>query len=216
MYWANLKHNLSLTPENIKNFQPADYKDCERVGVFNDGYLGNATDLGTFENRESEISWLNKQATTTFYGGEVVKDRTGTDGEAVGEYNNINYIEKEGFLTHTTYLNSRWNPDVINEWKETNYIGKNSVYSNNTSAYTYVLNHLGYRFLLTDSKHSLQTKGGGTFDLKIKIANLGFGNIINKKTASLILASNTKTYIVEIPIDFTKLYSKTQIEANLT
>ena len=49
-----------------------------RVGIFNDGYLGNDgpdaidSDLGTFANRTEEINWLKNQAKHTLYGGEIV------------------------------------------------------------------------------------------------------------------------------------------------
>lgn len=68
--WAGVereKLNEDITVEGMPSY---------RVGLFNDGYLGSESDLGTFKNREIEISWLEKQALHTLYGGEVVKSAT--------------------------------------------------------------------------------------------------------------------------------------------
>lgn len=42
-----------------------------RVGMYNDGYMGSDSDLGTFMyNREQETNWLGRQTIHTYYGGE--------------------------------------------------------------------------------------------------------------------------------------------------
>ncbi len=44
-----------------------------RVGLYNDGYMGSDSDLGTYQNREGETAWLNSAPA---YGGEF----SGNDG----------------------------------------------------------------------------------------------------------------------------------------
>lgn len=41
-----------------------------RVGLYNDGYMGSDSDLGTYSNRAVETAWLGRQAVSTYYGGE--------------------------------------------------------------------------------------------------------------------------------------------------
>ena len=157
-----------------------------RVGVYNDGYLGSETDLGTYSNRESEIQWLEYQAGHTLYGGEVVADRA-TDGVV---YNSIDYISQEMFRTHTSYLNIEWNDSVIEQWRNTVYTGSDPVYYG-LSGFTYVENHLGYRFVLRSS-----TDWGDRITAVIE--NVGAGNVVKPKTVTLNLCSETGA-VTEIP-----------------
>lgn len=41
-----------------------------RIGLYNDGYMGSDSDLGTFANRKIETDWMNHQMLTSYYGGE--------------------------------------------------------------------------------------------------------------------------------------------------
>ncbi len=169
--------------------------DDYRIGLFNDGYLGSESDLGTFKNREIETNWLYNQARHTFYGGEVVKSFGKKD------FNTTEYISKEGFITHTTYLNSEWNQEVINNWKNEIYDGKDLLYKGK-SGYDYINNHLGYRFVIRESSIKDIPK---TQDLEIdlKVENVGFANLINQKKLSILLEGNDKIYEIETDIDAT-------------
>ncbi len=170
-----------------------------RVGLYNDGYLGSESDLGTFANREIEIKWLEKQAMHTLYGGEVVANyASGTP------LNTAKYMSNEAFRTHTTYLNSEWNNTVINEWKNETYDGDDKLYLGQTG-YTYIANHLGYRFVLRDSKVANKN---GNLQIKLQIENVGFANLINDKKVTLILEKNGKTHEILTDVDATTWNSK--------
>lgn len=122
-HWKKIDYN------NLYNDVALDDKSV-RVGVFNDGYLGSETDLGTFyyhptlDHRKNEVSLLNKQATHTFYGGEVVKSRSSNGFQ----YNSGSYASEEMFETHTTYLNAGWNEEVMDMWKDEKYTKDDLVY----------------------------------------------------------------------------------------
>ena len=77
---------LSATPESMKillrrpkfvysyyGYSLATLKDFSvsfnRLGVYNDGYLGSETDLGTYDDRASEVDWLSKLNEDLPYGG---------------------------------------------------------------------------------------------------------------------------------------------------
>lgn len=187
--WANVA--LDKLNENITTAT----SDAYRVGLYNDGYLGSESDLGTFKNREIETAWLNKQATHTLYGGEVVANfASGTP------LNTIDYISKEGFITHTTYLNLRWNNNVIDSWKNTNYHGDDKLYQNH-SAFLYINNHLGYRFVLKSSKITKKVAIGNHLKGNLDIENVGFGNLVNEKKTTIILANEKSTYEINTNID---------------
>lgn len=173
-----------------------------RVGLYNDGYLGSESDLGTFANREIEVRWLEKQAMHTFYGGEVVANyATGAP------LNTAEYMSKEAFRTHTTYLNSEWNNNVINEWKEETYNGDDELYVGQTG-YKYISNHLGYRFVLRKSEIINQVNKNDNLKIKLQIENVGFANLINEKKVTLVLEKEGKTQEIPTNIDATKWNSK--------
>ena len=183
--------------------------DAYRVGLFNDGYLGSESDLGTFANREIEVSWLENQAKHTFYGGEVVANYASKT-----PLNTIEYISKEGFRTHTTYLNTEWNDKVIKQWKEELYNGEDELYVGQTG-YNYVANHLGYRFVLRKSEVVNKIEANETLKAKLQIENVGFGNLINEKKTTIVLANGDKKYEIQTNIDATLWNSKEISNVNI-
>ena len=162
----------------------------ERLGIYNDGYLGSNSDLGTYANRENELDWMDVQTDHTFFGGEMVAY---VDNDT--PKNTAKYIASEGFLTHTSYLNSLWNDTVIENLKNEVFAGEDSLYKG-LSGYVYVDNHLGYRFVMTDSDISA---AGDKLSISVQINNVGFGSLVNDKTATIILESDNKIY--ELPLD---------------
>ena len=183
--------------------------DAYRVGLFNDGYLGSESDLGTFANREIEVSWLEKQAMHTLYGGEVVANyASGTP------LNTAAYMSKEAFRTHTTYLNSEWNGNVINAWKSEIYNGDDELYNGQTG-YLYIANHLGYRLVLRKSEVTTEIKENDKLGIKLQIENVGFANIINDKKVTLVLEKDGKTYEIPTNIDPTTWNSTEISNVNL-
>lgn len=184
--------------------------DAYRVGLFNDGYLGSESDLGTFKNREIETAWLSNQARHTFYGGEVVASFGKKD------FNTTEYISQEGFITHTTYLNAEWNQSVINKWKEEIYNGEDKLYQGQTG-YNYISNHLGYRFVVRESYIDDVAKNE-ELQLNLKIENVGFANVINQKQVSIVLEKDGQLYEIKTNIDVTTWNSKetTDIPISIT
>ncbi len=195
-HFANINRNT--LNENISTPDSKYY----RIGLYNDGYLGSESDLGTFQNRDIETKWLSNQATHTFYGGEVVANfATGTP------LNTVEYLSNEAFITHTTYLNLRWNNTVIDNWKNTLYDGQDELYKGK-SGFVYINNHLGYRFILKESKITSNIKQNDPLLIKLQIKNVGFANLINKKKVTLVLQSDTNTYEINTNINPTKWLSK--------
>ena len=180
-----------------------------RVGLFNDGYLGSHSDLGTFENRDIEIAWLQKQALHTLYGGEVVETRGNEENDKI---NSANYMANEAFKTHTTYLNFDYDKKVINRWKDEIYNGSDELYKGK-SGYLYINNHLGYRFVLRNSNIK-QTNN--KINLNLDIENVGFANLVNSKKVTVILESNSRRIELNTNIDPTKWNSKEKTNLNIT
>ena len=169
-----------------------------RVGVYNDGYLGSYDDRGTYRNREKEVAWLSNQAKHTLYGGEIVLFKKDSQHPTNVQPTGL-YMEQEAFKTHTSYLNIGWNGEVIQDMRDTTFAGKDSVYSGaGVSEFTYVQNHLGYRYVVRNVKLTRETSKYENFALETDIENVGFANLVKEKKAYLILKSTDgnfeKTY----------------------
>ena len=154
-----------------------------RVGMFNDGYLGTQYDYGTWGAdcatticREEGVAWLEKYGINTPYGGEALT--------TAGGYQVINtpeFLSYEGFRTHTSYLNIQWNNNLIDSWKKTPFTQKDFDYDparvDSLSGFKYINDHLGYRFVMRESWLSDTVGDDGVLRAKIRIQNVGFGNL---------------------------------------
>lgn len=162
-----------------------------RVGMYNDGYLGSDSDLGTIGmgssdgrmTREMMVKWLEQYCSHTPYGGELVANYNGDR-----PINTPDYLSQEGFRTHTSYLNYEWHQPTILGWKEMTYEGDEAEYYGK-DGFTYVENHLGYRFILRES--SIETVGNKIAG-RLQIENVGFGNLTKKAIVSFVIRHEGK------------------------
>ena len=221
MKWLNRQYSLSYTPSNIGSFDidtnpsVVDKERARRVGCYNDGYLGSESDLGTFQNRTQEVMWLSKAAKYSLYGGEVVADwKTGN----LGQYNQISFLEVEGFQTRTAYLNIDWNYEfVIKKWQNLIYSGIDALYNNGiTSDFNFVENRLGYRLFL--STRSVDEQINISKGEKIKVVgvlnNVGFANVVNKKKVQIVLDNGTNKHYIETDFNISLVEPKEQKSFN--
>lgn len=167
-------------------------EDAYRVGVFNDAYGADSTDLGTYVDRAKETDWLHHRSSHTYYGGEAIPDATTTDG--IGAFNTPTYFISEAFKLHTSYLNWEWNQALHESWAGMSHSGDEAVYRNKP-ALTYIENHLGYRFVLSEVRTYERAASGGKLPLDITVNNVGFGNLIKSKRADIILADEVNNIV---------------------
>lgn len=189
---------LVRTPKMIYNYLNITIKDIDstiikpgapeyKLGLFNDGYLGSSSDLGTYSNRTKEIPWLAHQTNHLPFGGEVtMPDSTLHD---------IDKCLPEMHQIHLSYLNNDWNDQVVQvKWKKSNYTescGNNTIYYNQ-SAFTYIQNHLGYRFVLEKSIFTYSSSYS-LINITLTLKNVGFGNLNRKKNVSLYFVDTKNT-----------------------
>lgn len=173
--------------ENIDKYTAKVGTDAYRIGMYNDGYLGSVTDLGTYEDRDKEIKWLTTQTDHTLFGGELV---LWDDEEGGTPLNNIAFFEKEGFKTHTSYLNKDWHDGVMDGFRSTTYNGGDSLYKGKTSEFDYLRNRMGYRFVVRDVRMTTELSADENFELETKIENVGFGNLFKNEQTSVIIKGN--------------------------
>ncbi|WP_290944274.1 DUF4832 domain-containing protein [Fibrobacter sp.] len=197
-----------------------------RVGMFNDGYLGTQYDYGTWGAdcktsicREEGVAWLEKYGINTPYGGEALTTASGYQ-----VINTPEFLAYEGFRTHTSYLNIQWNNNLINSWKKTLFKQKDFDYDparvDSLTGFKYINDHLGYRYVLRESWMNDVIYGEGILRAKLRIQNVGFGNLTRKMKASLHVSGmgnfgnldtvGVLSYDVPLPdsIDFMKVLSR--------
>lgn len=57
--------------KDIGEYKCVPNSKASRVGLYDDGYMGSDTDLGTYRySREKETTWLGNQTLTSYFGGE--------------------------------------------------------------------------------------------------------------------------------------------------
>lgn len=193
---------LSATPESMKillrrpkfvysyyGYSLATLKDFSvsfnRLGVYNDGYLGSETDLGTYDDRASEVDWLSKLNEDLPYGGEVTVPTS--------SLNQLNNAVEEMFQLKLSYLNSLWNDQIIKRWKDTKYTGPEELYKD-SNEYTYIKNHLGYRLVLQEL-NIMDSPSKLAFHFTLM--NKGFGNLLKEKNAYLVFKGKDGIYSFE-------------------
>ena len=175
---------LGITIDDISSYIIKEDSISYRLGLFNDGYLGSDSDLGTYTNRALETKWLANQTSHLPYGGEVVIPNS--------TLHDIDKCLPEMKLMHLSYLNQAWNDEVIKKWKNTCYDKScgNDKNFYGVSAYDYINAHLGYRFIL--NKSTLSYNDTSDIHINLEIENKGFGNLIrNKKIEVYVLYDDT-------------------------
>ncbi len=201
---------------NIADIPMVPGSKAARIGMYNDAYLSDSADMGTFVGNTSNPAkdysrnlaidnWLSLNP--KFYGGEAIQD------SRVMTYNmsSIQYAAWEAFKTQTSHLNFDYDRKTFRSWASSDYsvatlgsltgsfkggAGQGAVLDElyadaGANGFQYFRNHLGYRLVLRDCLISQPQSIGGTLTVKGKIENVGFGSLVNPKKAALILKNRS-------------------------
>ncbi len=187
-----------------ESFEPLTEKNAwdgslsARLGLFNDGILGSATDLGTYSeskdtdpllpsakaasdfsvraSRSEELAFQQKLCSYVPNGGEAVIDNP---------YNDFSSAVSAFSTMHVSYLNRLHDAAVLKKWELASYQGSDCYQGLN--GLDYIERHLGYRYVIKDSALTYTKRGNGPAVLSLTIANSGFSACYRPLTAELIL-----------------------------
>ncbi len=200
-----------------------------RLSLFNDGMLGSESDLGTYGTadlasstdpsvlgtRGQEIAFQNLLCLYVPNGGEAVADNT---------YNDPDNAIADLRAMHVSYLNNEYDLAVLNKWASATYEGTDDedVFAG-TDVYTYIEEHLGYRFILRDASVTIPALEGDFLFLKffpglrsiplqlrstpvtvtISVENAGFASLYKEATPTLTLTGEQtgETYLYDLDVD---------------
>ena len=206
--WAGIE------PAALADWVSAPGSDAARVGMYNDGYMGSDSDLGTYANRAVETAWLGRQSTATYYGGEFSGNLDWA--KKYDTYLPENAVP-EMYGTHLSYINS----NIYALYKDYTFGEAYDVSGGDHSAYygqsvfQFIRDHLGYRFVLRSSEVPETTEQGGSFDMRFTVENTGFANPIRPQHSELILEQDGTYYVTDCGLDSRTWRSCTTSEVSL-
>jgi len=200
-----LYYRSMMPPKFMKSLPITEDEGAYRIGMFNDGYLGNENDYGTFSPadgsegtalyRKNAVLFLKDQAKRIPYGGELAYvDKAELRAENSPVF--TDEVLKEFYDTHLYYLrNLTHNSPELNDVLKVMRLEDRHDFEGmpDISAYKgenmqkFLADHMGYRFVLRSAEVSSTVKAGDCVKLRGSIENVGFGNIIGKFYPELIL-----------------------------
>lgn len=199
-----------ITQEELKDYVPEPGSDASRVGLYNDGYMGSDSDLGTYRDRAGDTQWLRRHSTTSYFGGEFSGNL-----EFAMQYDT--YLPEnsipEMYYTHLSYINS----NIYQLYKDYTFGEKYDVENVDNSAYygetvfKFIRDHIGYRFVLRDSDLSKEVAQGGILTLENNIENTGFANPLMNQKAEIILEKDGNYLKTQVDVNTKEWYSCTTI-----
>lgn len=178
----------------------------KRFGMYNDGYLGNAWDYGTWGgntmSREDGIALLKALGSDRPYGGELayagldhIQGTVQGGGKAPFYYNTF---AKELYDTHLSYLANidAQSHTVVSELSKITFdesfdfdgAPDFSAYYGQTLQ-KFMRDHMGFRFVLREAKNDAMACTGQSITFSGKIENTGFGDILFNPVCELLIVS---------------------------
>ena len=215
--WVGIKRS-QLMDEELRNAaalssadQPVNNILCKRVGIYDDGYMGSDSDLGTYSDRKTETDWISSVTDKTYFGGEF-------SGNLEYAFKFDTYLPensiKEMYKTHLSYINS----NIFQKYKDFTFDEKCDAENVDNSAYygesvfQFIRDHIGYRFVLRQSELTPETVQGGELDLHFKVENTGFANPVPDTHTCVILENNGVYIKVPVDVNCNEWYSRTVID----
>ncbi len=149
-----------------------------RIAHHNDCFLANGTDYGTYTNLTADLEYLNQETKYAIAGGETCDASNATsDCE-----NSVQRME----LLHWTYLNSNYNKDVYEKWRNQNCIDNVNI-------------KLGYRIYLDSCLLPNSATAGHDINVTFYYANVGFAAPVQYKTINILLINTLTSKVWTLP-----------------
>lgn len=181
--WRSIVQSVVPSEEILTGSQLA-----ARLGLFNDGLLGNRSDFGTYKtedtdgtdllgrwSREEELEFQKELCRYTPNGGEVINDNS---------YNDFENAVEGLAQRRITYLNKDYDPTVLKKWEEATVTEEGCFFG--MDGYTYIERHLGYRLLITDTALTY-SKERRCISVEVSLKNVGFAPIYKETKINMVL-----------------------------
>lgn len=178
---------------------PVYLPDYSRIGLYDDGYMGSDSDLGTYTDRKTETNWLNRFTENTYFGGEF----SGNTEYAMkfDTYLPENAIP-EMYKTRLSYING----NIFQIYKDFTFGSEYDIEGVDNSAYygqsvfQFIRDHIGYRFVLRKAENTASVSQGGELKMRFSVENTGFANVVFSPYSYLILEKDGYFYQAKMPV----------------
>ena len=181
--------------------------DNQRLGFFNDGFRGDATDIGTFESDtdrsmwNSQSAWVVTGGETAYRGGETPESKNAwleANPSMASFENAITAIQTQ----HFSYLNENPNNILMDYWG-----GAGGDVGTGESRIPELRKALGYRLVLNSANFTFSSLlSGSTINYSISLQNKGSAPVIYARPFKLvILHSGEATTVVNNLMDVRNL-----------
>lgn len=227
-----IKNLASTNAPGVLSLMPFNDKYLQRIGMYNDGYLGTWWDYGTWAGdftRERGIQMLKVAGNDKPYGGELAY--------VTREWIKRNYklfepeswnIVKEWYDTHLNFLRN------LGEHNHTiaTLLAKDLTFDAKVYAFDgapkldeytgkpmskFVLDHMGYRFVLRDARFPARFSRRRKAMISLDIENTGFGKLLLPNQAELLfVAEGAEPIAVPVELNLTSLDGGAKTTAQLT
>lgn len=198
--WTHLLGTTTATllaPGGLDAIDPA---LRQRMGFFNDGYLGSDTDYGTWRTgdywmtRDQGRDFLRGQAVP--YGGELasISDDFFDENVHFLDPTTTTNIVEEWYETHLSYLRNIAKPNntINRRLAATTFNSKKWAFEGMPDLHEYeeqdlhkfCLDHMGYRFVVRDGRPTWRRNGA---TLNLLIENTGFGQLLFNEAHEVLL-----------------------------
>lgn len=151
-----------------------------RIGLHNDALFSTDSDMGTYDdeeyNRSEELKWAEESLVTGINGGEMPQ---------LSDYTELDNVLEEMRQLKITYLNKKYNTQVLDYWNTQEIEGVNGL--------DFICNHLGYRYHIENMKAS-ETIKNNNLTIRMEWMNTGFAPIKEGYELYLILKQGQKIY----------------------
>ena len=217
--WAGIKLSEINDAELIDSLRSSTYcpdiqKYRSRIGLYDDGYMGSDSDLGTYSDRSAETEWLGRQTLTSYFGGEFSGNLE--FAQKYDTYLPENAIP-EMYKTHLSYINSNifqlYKDYIFGDNCDVSGVDNSAYYG--STAFDFIRDHLGYRFVLRDSRLTPEVAQGGTARVEFTVENTGFAGIIPACTPYVILEKDGVYTFAGCNTDCRKWLSRTKTDEAL-
>jgi hypothetical protein len=151
-----------------------------RLGHYNDCFMANDTDFGTYLENPSIQFWKDSVSADKLLaplGGETCNPHPRSDCP-----NPVEETEELGW----TFMNSVYNTEVLDKWES-------------QGCFDEVRRRLGYRFVLKSATIPDEIVRGSTFSIDVKLTNEGFAPLYKPRTVYVRLVDGARTF--EWPIE---------------
>lgn len=175
---------------------------ASRMGLYNDGMLGNWNDVGTYGsqsqaedgffaawNRTEELAFQEELCKRVPNGGEVIIDN---------EYNDFENAIADMASMHVTYINQDYDSNVLNKWMTSTYDGGGCF--NGMDGLSYIERHLGYRLLIHDVELYYDL-GQDFLSVDVTMQNVGFAPLYRKTNLWVHLYNREADAVYSYKID---------------